>query len=422
CSSCTCGTQPVAMGTTCSAGGGVKCDGNGSCVQCFTSTDCTNPASPVCTMGVCAPATCTDGKLDGAETATDCGGGQCPPCAVGSACKVNTDCQSGVCDATSLKCVAPPPNNMCATAEMHTLNPGDPALVVTATTHDSTSLYQTNCTSQSNPSVVYALNLTGEGTFSANITAAAGSPLLPVMEIRTDCTQFVDVCTSYGTSSANTDTDLTLFAQDFNQTMAAGTYYIIVTGSGGTSGAFTLTAQLTPAKCGDAVINANEVCDPGAAVDGDGCGAPGSANACQYIARGNPGGGPAGSDTCPGEAVAIPAGTTILTDAKGYSTWGYADDYVGSCLAAGNGATGSGDRVFQLTPAKSGTMTATVGLKSDGITSACGTDLWGPECWSPMIYARSTCATASTELACATGGPAGGENPYSPQVISFPVT
>jgi hypothetical protein len=134
------------------------------------------------------------------------------------------------------------------------------------------------------------------------------------------------------------------------------------------------------------------------------------------------GGGPAGSDTCPGEAITIPAGTTILTEAKGYSTWGYNDDYVGSCLAAGGGSAGGVDRVLQLTPAKSGMMTVSIGYEADGVTSICGTNSSALDCWQPMLYARSTCATASTELACATGSPPMNLNAFVPQTISFAVT
>src|SRR5262249_29943453 len=160
-----------------------------------------------------------------------------------------------------------------------------------------------------------------------------------VMEIRPDCTMTEDVCTAYGTNTANIAEDLLGLAQSLNRTVAAGTYYLIVTGSGGTSGAYTLNVQLTTAQCGDGVINAGEACDAVPWVSGDGCGQAGAANACQLITPGNLGGGTAGSDTCPGELHLIPAGTTVLSAAQGYSTWGYKDDYVGSCLATAKGLT-----------------------------------------------------------------------------------
>jgi cellulase/cellobiase CelA1 len=43
------------------------------------------------------PPSCSDGVLDGTETAVDCGGGVCPPCANGKTCLVSSDCQSDDC-------------------------------------------------------------------------------------------------------------------------------------------------------------------------------------------------------------------------------------------------------------------------------------------------------------------------------------
>lgn len=40
---------------------------------------------------------CADGIQDRGETAIDCGGSYCDPCAVGDACKENDDCESGSC-------------------------------------------------------------------------------------------------------------------------------------------------------------------------------------------------------------------------------------------------------------------------------------------------------------------------------------
>jgi stigma-specific protein Stig1 len=50
-----------------------------------------------CVGGACSASTCTDGIKDGNETGIDCGGGTCPPCAVGQTCLAGSDCQSGIC-------------------------------------------------------------------------------------------------------------------------------------------------------------------------------------------------------------------------------------------------------------------------------------------------------------------------------------
>ena len=59
-----------------------------------TAPDRRAPESPA----VDAPAaSCVDGKQDGLETDTDCGGPVCTPCLPGKKCLVNTDCLSGNC-------------------------------------------------------------------------------------------------------------------------------------------------------------------------------------------------------------------------------------------------------------------------------------------------------------------------------------
>ena len=50
--------------------------------------------------GICAPATCINGVMDGDETATDCGG-SCNRCPPGSNCTVKSDCTADFCDAGS---------------------------------------------------------------------------------------------------------------------------------------------------------------------------------------------------------------------------------------------------------------------------------------------------------------------------------
>lgn len=55
--------------------------------------DCDDPACVA--EPACAP-TCDNGKQDGNETAVDCGG-SCPPCGDRAACRVNRDCDSGLC-------------------------------------------------------------------------------------------------------------------------------------------------------------------------------------------------------------------------------------------------------------------------------------------------------------------------------------
>src|SRR5262249_45607980 len=143
-------------------------------------------------------------------------------------------------------------------------------------------------------------------------------------------------------------------------------------GQGGTPDTFTLTASLIAAACGDGVINTGEDCDPGAGVANDGCGDPGATGECKFQPA------PAGQDPCPGPAHHVPAGTNQLlaSIAQGTSLYGFKDDYVGSC----KDYTGGLDRVFQLTPQKTGVMNVSVGFEADGTTEACAADEFAAKC------------------------------------------
>jgi hypothetical protein len=255
--------------------------------------------------------------------------------------------------------------------------------------------------------VVYAFTLASAGTFTVTVTAASGSALMPNVDIRSDCSKSPTYCFPGNTTSTNISQDL-----------AAGTYYYIISGANCTSGAFTLTATLGGQGCGNGVVDPGEQCDPGAGAPWtiDGCGAPGAANQCQFIAA------PASEDVCPGQAVSIPVGTTKLTEAEGISTYGFNDDYTASaaCRAASFASTGGLDRVFQLTPTTSGTMTVSVGYATDGVTDECAASMTAPTCWARVLYARTTCVDAASEIACTVGLDANSD--YVPAVISFSVT
>ena len=86
--------KPKANGTLCSLG---TCT-NGACLAAGT------PLTP-------EPPTCSDGVKNGHETDVDCGGPDCPPCAVGRGCLSRTDCASAICTGTCQACV---PGDVCA--------------------------------------------------------------------------------------------------------------------------------------------------------------------------------------------------------------------------------------------------------------------------------------------------------------------
>jgi len=112
---------PLLPGEACSQSGGQVCDGYGTCVECVSDAQCAPPntcdgggVDHECGCTVVDP--CVDhicgtwsngcgvdvdcnGELDDdqGETAVDCGGTNCPPCGLGLACMVDSDCDSGYC-------------------------------------------------------------------------------------------------------------------------------------------------------------------------------------------------------------------------------------------------------------------------------------------------------------------------------------
>ena len=94
------GLPAMPAGSACASSGGKLCDGAGNCVQCLMASDC---ASLVCSAAsTCLAPSCSDHVRNGNETDVDCGGGTCPPCALGKDCQASADCTSldcasGVC-------------------------------------------------------------------------------------------------------------------------------------------------------------------------------------------------------------------------------------------------------------------------------------------------------------------------------------
>ncbi|MCL2724574.1 MAG: SUMF1/EgtB/PvdO family nonheme iron enzyme [Polyangiaceae bacterium] len=62
--------------------------------ECRDNADCD---SLICTDGICAAPSATDGVKNGDETDVDCGGASAPKCAVGQSCIVHADCVSDAC-------------------------------------------------------------------------------------------------------------------------------------------------------------------------------------------------------------------------------------------------------------------------------------------------------------------------------------
>src|SRR5262249_11712066 len=152
--------------------------------------------------------------------------------------------------------------------------------------------------------------------------------------------------------------------------LAKGTYFLIVDGSNKTSGDFHLTITFDPQTCGDGVVTPPEDCDDGNTKPGDGC----DAN-CKFEMADT-------SDKCPGRPVTLTPAGLIIQD----FTPGYADDYHSASCAAGG--IGGLDRVYQVTPTQSGTLTATVGYETNGTDETCTVKGFSdPGCWDRVLYA-----------------------------------
>jgi hypothetical protein len=112
CSNLVC--APAACGDGARNGDETDEDCGGSCAakcadakRCLADADCLSRRCDTQATRTCLAPACNDGRLNGGESAMDCGGTTaCPRCLPGLDCLVNEDCASGVCDPQK-KCAAP---------------------------------------------------------------------------------------------------------------------------------------------------------------------------------------------------------------------------------------------------------------------------------------------------------------------------
>ena len=109
-------------------------------------------------------------------------------------------------------------------------------------------------------------------------------------------------------------------------------------------GAFTLDAVLNPAVCGNGILDGNEECDDGNAINGDGC-----STACKLEPLPN-------INTCPGHELTLaPAGNGYVASITA-STAHLANKYNTACSSQSYGP----EAIFQVTSPIAGKLTATV--------------------------------------------------------------
>jgi cysteine-rich repeat protein len=205
---------------------------------------------------------------------------------------------------------------------------------------------------------VYRLVPTGSGSLSVDIKGEGD--FAPLLYVRTVCDD-ADSQTSCGPPVGDKTASLKL------NVVTGRDYFLIVDGTSGSAGKYTATVKLTTKTfCGDGVVDANEACDDGNKVEGDGC-----SNDCQKVD-----GNPASGGSCPGQPVDVWPGRTVNgagSTSTYASSWSTPD---GSCISGSNDYP---DHLYAVTPHASGTLVVT--LSKQG-TSALN---------NHMLLARRTC-------------------------------
>ncbi|AKU99988.1 Multiple EGF-like-domain protein 3 precursor [Labilithrix luteola] len=217
---------------------------------------------------------------------------------------------------------------------------------------------------------IYSITPDVNGSLTAKLVASYDNATL---HIRTEC----DVADTQLDCKEATDP---LQVLEITVPAVAGLpHYVVVDSSSSTyNGAYALDVTLTPATCGNKVLDGAEQCDDGNTTAGDGCGAD-----CKLEPV------PPGTDNCPGAALPLAAdvGGTYSGVVTG-STANLAADLKPKTAQGGcSTANTAKDAVYVVTSPISGKLTATVSGSFDS-----------------MVYVRTACdadAAAFTDLACA---------------------
>ncbi len=270
------------------------------------------------------------------------------------------------------------------------------------------------------PERVYAFDFNDYGTLKVQVRGAEGSTLNPtlVWKLENTCEDINDWLICFGFFESQES-----FAAEVGPGAPAPldftALHVMVDGQDESAGEYVMEVSYLPAACGDGVVNkANgETCDDGNTMSNDGCDANCQVETTSLF------------DKCPGEPVVLFANNPQVLQG---GTWGYADDYAhtpnvpaGSCtVPAIAGPDGGRDRIYRVTPAEDGTLTASVGYAADGVTDVCETDgILSPNCWDRVLYVTgpNACDTNNDgvldgpQLACSDAGP------FTPETVSVPV-
>ena len=204
------------------------------------------------------PAVCGNGVRDGNE---ECDGDDVPP---GYLC--DTDCTlwrpaDDKCPGEPLTLTGPEGGPWTISFNGTTLNYFDDA--VSSTCH-FTSVTGTTLGTPTGPDATYLITPPADGQLRVQVSSSVFDP---VLYARSSCaTPNTELGCINATSGKPSTEELVLpVRKDVPVTIFVDAYQT------GTGGAFSFTAELKPAVCGDGKLDGNEECDDGNAINGDGC-------------------------------------------------------------------------------------------------------------------------------------------------------
>jgi cysteine-rich repeat protein len=229
---------------------------------------------------------------------------------------------------------------------------------------------------------LYAITPNVTGNLSLNLLANYPTALL---HVRTECNGTSNAaqadCSGMAAALVPVKASIPVTAE---QTV----YVYVDSGSSSAKGLYTLDATLTPAACGNTLLDSGEECDDGNTTDGDGCSAT-----CK-VER-NP-----ASYTCPGQALRLESATQ---GPRTVSVRGTTAPTSGSTLPANKwkscGADNVPDVVYKVTSDIDGMAVARV----KGV-------------FNTTLAVRTTC-DSTTDLKCQKSSGGSGE-----EVLTFPIT
>lgn len=237
------------------------------------------------------------------------------------------------------------------------------------------------------PDHVYHLQPTATGTLQIKVQGLGA--MNPTAYLRSSCTDEATQLACAETTGAGG-------AEQLRYAVATGhDYYLYVDGASASAGKYSVTLTMAEGPvCGDGKIDANEACDDGNRVDGDGCSA-----GCNAVD-----GDPTTAGSCPGQPVHVWPGK-VVNGAGSTVPFGNTFSATGSSCVVGTKLNVAQDHVYAVTAHAKGNLKVTV-TPTDAA-------------FNPMIVARTSCTEASTQSAsmCDNSQAAG-----KPETVTFPVT